>query len=400
MTQDHGLVPFCTPEQIAQYGSIDENGLFVPYGTDDGSDGDIGTGAGGSDNDSGTGGGNDKPVSQLTLLLNAWNDAKALLTSLETELKTLTDAQKTLTARKAVLEKKTGTDSIAATQTRLTAIEKELTAQVNNLYKYTKLRSADEYETAKSQALADFDVIAAEMRPLEAQLANLTNNDLKSLTVDLAKLKADLATLAKIKPQTTQTKTDIANKNKEITAKNAEITAKNKEITAKKAEIAKVQTRKTAAQNKYNTLKSYETKYIYPFRTKMSALDKEKTTLSLKFETLTTELADIKTKLGDRLPALPDLIAKQKTVVSEAQTAYTAYVATLPTGGTGNGTGNGECNTTTGEGCETKVCANGETIGANQECPDPTNDGDTEIEEMKKGCWKPSSSGWKINGFG
>jgi predicted nucleic acid-binding Zn-ribbon protein len=347
MTDNRGLIPFCTPEMIAQYGSIGEDGIFVPYGSDDGTD----TGSGNSTGtDNGTDSGENKPVSQLTLLLNAWNDAKALLASLETELKTLNDSQKTLTERKAVLEKKTGTESITAIQTRLASIEKELTAQLTALTKNTKLKSVDDYEPAVAQALADFDAINAEMIPLQNQLTTLTNIELKQLNIDLAKLKTDLTTLTKIRPQTTQTKADIANKNKEITAKNADITAKNKEITAKKAEIAKVQTRKTAAQTKYNTLKSYETKYVQPFRTKTNALNTEKATLSLKLETLIAELTDIKTKLGDRLPALPELIAKQKITVNEAQAAYTAYVATLATDGTGNG--NGECNTTTGENCD------------------------------------------------
>lgn len=188
------------------------------------------------------------------------------------------------------------------------------------------------------------------MAPFQIQLTTLTNRDLKALTVDLSKLKTDLAALTKIKPQTTQTKTDLANKNKEITAKNLEITNKNKEITAKKAEIAKIQTRKTAAQTKYTTLKSYEIKYIYTFRTKTSALNKEKAELTPKLARLTAELADIKTKLGDRLPALPELVAKQKITVTETQTAYTAYLATLPTGGGTGGTSQ-ECDTNTGENC-------------------------------------------------
>lgn len=345
MTENHGLIPICTPEEIAQYGAIGENGIFVPYGTDENTP----DGNGNPTTPQNPATPSVKKLSQLEILLNAWNDAKATLLSLENELKTLTDSKKTLMNRKTVLEKKTGTESIAVVTARLAAIEKELKTQLAVLTKNTKLKSAEEYEPAKAQTLADFDAIVLEISPLQSQLAVL-NNELNTLNVDLAKLKAESTALSKVKPQTVQTKTDIVNKNKETTAKNTEITIKKKEITVKTAEIAKVQTRKTAAANRYNALKGYETKYIYPFRTKTSALNKEKEELTQKLPLLTAELADIKTKLGDRLPALPELIKKQKILSEEAQKAYTIYVQSLRTG---NGTGTvQECDTTTGENCD------------------------------------------------
>lgn len=269
-TNQHGITPLCTPEEIAKYGSIGEDGLFVAYGTTGSGDSDGDTTSSGSN---GVGNGSDgtsiKQPSKLETLLTAWNDAKTTLANLETELKTLTDSKKTLTDRKAVLEKKTGTDSIAAVTARLAAIEKELAVQLTKLTKNTKLKSAEEYEPAKAQALADFNAIDEEMRLF------MLGSRLGSFKSQLAGLKRDLAELTKIKPQTTQTKDAIKNKNNGISVM-------NQAIAYEEARIAEIQKRKTAAATKYKTLQAYETKYIYPFRTKTSALNKEKTELTQK----------------------------------------------------------------------------------------------------------------------
>lgn len=347
MTDNYWLIPHCTLEVISLYGSIGENGFFVPYGMKNlnNSVPDTAPLAITSEDTS------TKISSTLETLLNVWNNSKSTLVSLETELKTITDSQKILTDRKVVLEKKTGIESIAVVTARLAAIEKELTTLQRTLFKNTKLKSDEEYEPAKAQALIEFDAIVEEMRPLENQLTILTNTDLKKLTVELAILKSELSSLNKIKPQTAQIKTDIVNKKKEITYKNTEITNKNKEITAKKAEIAKMQTRKTAATNRFKTLQGYETKYIYPFRTKKVALNTEREQLTQKLVLLTAELEDINTKLWARLLALPALIENQKTIVAKAEKSYREYAATF-FNGNNNNSSDDECNIATGENCD------------------------------------------------